>query len=106
MTGGPDTPFGSRARIAAEGARAATLGSLERQPTRVRITNRIFRGVLFGAIVVALIGLIALLVDAFIEGESRLSLSLITDSTSRIADQAGLQAGDPRLALARRPDGA
>jgi phosphate transport system permease protein len=91
MSVDPNVPFGSQGRIAAEGARAATLASLHRQPRRVRISNQIFRALLFGTIVVALIGLIALLVDAFVEGEGRLSLSLITDSTSRIADNAGFR---------------
>jgi phosphate transport system permease protein len=82
---------GSRGEVAAAGARAATLGSLDRQPTSITVRNRIFRFALYAAIGVALIGLIALLVDAFIEGEGRLSFSLITDSTSRIADQAGFR---------------
>jgi phosphate transport system permease protein len=53
--------------------------------------NRVFRAFLYGTIAIALIGLVALLVDAFVEGEARLSFSLITDSTSRIADQAGFR---------------
>jgi phosphate transport system permease protein len=80
-----------RTRIAAEGARAATLGSLYRQPRKVVAWNRAFRFFLYATIAVALIGLVALLVDAFVKGEPRLSLSLITDSTSRIADQAGFR---------------
>ena len=91
MSGGPEVPVGSRARVAAEGARAATLGALSRQPTKVVAANRAFRWFLYAAIGVALVGLIALLVDAFVEGQARLSFSLITDSTSRIADQAGFR---------------
>lgn len=91
MSGGPEAPFGSRARSAAEGARAATLGSLYRQPRRVTVANRAFRLLLYSTIAIALIGLVALLVDAFIKGEPRLSLSLITDSTSRIAENAGFR---------------
>jgi phosphate transport system permease protein len=91
MSSGSQVPFGSRARVAAEGARAATLGSLHRQPAKVVAWNRAFRVFLYGTVAVALIGLAALLVDAFVEGEARLSLSLITDSTSRIADNAGFR---------------
>jgi phosphate transport system permease protein len=91
MSGGPEVPFGSRARVAAQGAREATLGSLYRQPRRTTIANAGFRFLLYAAIGVALAGLVALLVDAFVEGQSRLSLSLITDSTSRIAENAGFR---------------
>jgi phosphate transport system permease protein len=91
MSDEPKVPYGSRARLAAESAQAATLGGLYRQPTRVRASNQIFRAFLIGTIAVALIGLIALLVDAFLEGEARLSFSLITDSTSRIAENAGFR---------------
>ena len=80
-----------RTRIAAEGARAATLGSLNRQPRKVVAANRAFRLFLYATIAIALIGLVALLVDAFVKGQPRLSLDLITDSTSRIADQAGFR---------------
>jgi phosphate transport system permease protein len=83
--------YAPRTRIAAEGARAATLGSLQRQPRRVVAWNRAFRLFLYATLAVALVGLVALLVDAFVKGEPRLSLSLITDSTSRIADQAGFR---------------
>jgi phosphate transport system permease protein len=86
-----DAPHAPRAKAAADGARAATLGSLYRQPSGVRLWNRVFRLLLLGTVAVALIGLVALLVDAFIEGEGRLSFGLITDSTSRIADNAGFR---------------
>jgi phosphate transport system permease protein len=91
MSNGSRVPFGSRARVAAEGARAATLGSLQRQPRRVVVSNRVFRVFLYGTVAIALIGLMALLVDAFVEGQGRLSFDLITDSTSRIADNAGFR---------------
>jgi phosphate transport system permease protein len=91
VSAGPEGPYAPRTRAAVEGARAATLGSLYRQPNRVVVSNGVFRVFLFGAILVALIGLVALLVDAFVEGQGRLSFSLITDSTSRIADQAGFR---------------
>ena len=91
MSRGPEVPFGSRARVAAVGAREATLGSLHRQPRRITAANAGFRVLLYAAIGIALAGLVALLVDAFVEGQSRLSLGLITDSTSRIAENAGFR---------------
>jgi phosphate transport system permease protein len=91
MSGGSEIPRTPRTRIAAEGARAATIGSLTRQPRTVVAANRAFRLFLYGALAVALIGLVALLVDAFVEGQPRLSFDLITDSTSRIAENAGFR---------------
>ena len=91
MSDGPEIPVTGSARSAAQGARAATIGSLSRQPSRVVAANRAFRLFLYGMVAVALIGLAALLIDAIIEGQPRLSFSLITDSTSRIADQAGFR---------------
>jgi phosphate transport system permease protein len=88
---GPEIPFGSRARIASEGARAATLDSLYRQPGRITAANAAFRVVLYAMVGIALAGLVALLIDAFVEGQPRLSLSLLTDSTSRIAENAGFR---------------
>ena len=67
------------------------MSSLERQPSKVVFLNRLFRLFLYATISVALIGLVALLVDAFIQGEGRLSFGLITDSTSRIAENAGFR---------------
>jgi phosphate transport system permease protein len=67
------------------------VNTLERQPSKIVFFNRVFRLFLYATIGVALIGLVALLVDAFIQGESRLSFSLITDSTSRIAENAGFR---------------
>jgi phosphate transport system permease protein len=88
---GPDPRYARHARVAVAGARAVTEAELTRQPTAVVLKNRLFRAFLIGAVGVALIGLVALLVDAFLKGEGRLSFDLITNSTSRIADQAGFK---------------
>jgi phosphate transport system permease protein len=80
-----------RVRFAVRGARGATLGALGRQPGGQVLRNRIFFGLLFAAVSVALLGLALILIDAFLEGRGRLSLSLITDSTSNDADNAGFQ---------------
>jgi phosphate transport system permease protein len=84
-------PQSGRVRFAVRGARGATLGALGRQPGGHVLRNRIFFGLLFAAVSVALLGLALILIDAFLEGRGRLSLSLITDSTSNDADNAGFQ---------------
>ena len=91
MSDGPRDPYIGRARVAAQGARAATAASLDRQPRAVVVKNGLFRAFLYAAVGVALVGLVALLVDAFVKGESRLSFSLFTDPASQIADKAGFR---------------
>jgi phosphate transport system permease protein len=80
-----------RGRFAAGGARAATLRALGRQPGGQLLRNRIFFGLLFAAVSIALLGLALILIDAFLEGRGRLSPSLITDSTSNDAENAGFE---------------
>lgn len=80
-----------RTRFAAEGARAATLGSLGRQPTSQVLRNRLFLGLLVVAVSVALFGLALILIDAFTTGWSRLSLDLVTNPTSPSAERAGFK---------------
>ena len=82
---------GGRAEVAAEGARATTLASLHRQPGSDVLRNRIFVGLLFVALSVAMVGLALILIDAFIEGKGKLSLDLVTKSTSSDPDTAGFQ---------------
>jgi phosphate transport system permease protein len=90
MRGGLE-PRTERVRLAAAGARSATLGSLDRQRGGHVLANRIFQALLLLAMSVALLGLALILIDAFLEGQGRLSLSLITNSTSTDASQAGFQ---------------
>ena len=71
-------PRTERVRLAVAGARAATHGSLTRQPGSHLIRNRVFLTLLLLAIGIALMGLALLLIDAFVEGRSRLSLNLIS----------------------------
>jgi phosphate transport system permease protein len=68
-----------------------TLAALNRQPGRELLTNRVFVGFLFAAVGVALVGLALILIDAFLEGKGKLSLDLITQSTSNDPDIAGFQ---------------
>jgi phosphate transport system permease protein len=84
-------PRSPRTRVAAEGARSATLASLNRQPGAELRKNRVFVGFLFVAVGIALVGLALILIDAFLEGKGRLSLDLITGSTSTNPDIAGFQ---------------
>jgi phosphate transport system permease protein len=84
-------PKTARVRFAAEGARAATLGALERKPGGHALRNRMFQTLLFIAVSVAMLGLALILIDAFFEGRGKLSLNLITGSNSSDASQAGFQ---------------
>jgi phosphate transport system permease protein len=63
---------------------------LRGQPRRDVIRNAIFAGLLLLAVAIALAGLTALLVQAFVRGSSALSLDLLTNPPSTInPDQAG-----------------
>lgn len=83
-------PGGSgRLRFAAEGARAATLGALGRQPGSKVLANRVFLGLLFAAVSIALLGLSLILIDAVIKGHGRLSPDLLTSPPSFDGSRAG-----------------
>ncbi|HVD40463.1 MAG TPA: phosphate ABC transporter permease PstA [Solirubrobacterales bacterium] len=64
------------------GARATTAAMLRDQPRGDVIRNAIFAGLLLLAVTIALAGLTALLVQAFVRGSSALSLDLITNPPS------------------------
>jgi len=85
--GGASAP---RNRLAVAGARSTTQAMLRGQPRRDVIRNAIFAGLLLLAVAIALAGLTALLVQAFVRGSSALSLDLLTNPPSTInPDQAG-----------------
>jgi phosphate transport system permease protein len=84
-------PRTERVRLAVAGARSATKAGLQRQERGEAVKSRIFHALLFLAISFALLGLAALLVDAFIEAEGRLSFNLITSENSAIPEQAGFK---------------
>jgi phosphate transport system permease protein len=71
-----------RNRLAVAGARATTLAMLREQPRGDVIRNTVFAGLLLLAVLIALAGLVALLVQAFAKGSSALSLNLITNPPS------------------------
>jgi phosphate transport system permease protein len=72
----------SRNRLAMAGARATTEAMLRNQPRGDVIRNAIFAGLLLLAVLIALAGLGALLIQAFARGSSALSLDLITNPPS------------------------
>ncbi len=73
-----------RNRLAVAGARATTRAMLSNQPRSDMIRNVIFAALLLLAILIALAGLIALLVQAFAKGAPALSLDLFTNGPSSI----------------------
>jgi phosphate transport system permease protein len=80
----------SRSRLAVAGARATTQAMLSGQPRGDVIRNTVFAGVLLLAVVIALAGLAALLIQAFLQGSSVLSLDLIDNPPSTaFPDKAG-----------------
>jgi phosphate transport system permease protein len=79
-----------RNRLAVAGARATTQAMLRNQPRRDVIRNAVFAGLLLLAVLIALSGLLALLIQAFAKGSSALSTDLITNPPSSISpDKAG-----------------
>jgi len=80
-----------RARLAAGGARSATLGALGRQPGSQVLRNRIFFGLIVVALSIALLGLALVLIDAILKGRNSLSLDLVTNRTSPRAERAGFK---------------
>jgi phosphate transport system permease protein len=77
-------PPTERTRFAAAGARANVAAVLGTQPRGDVLRNNLFAGLLLLAIMLALAGLAALLIQAFVEGSARLDSNLITGSPSTI----------------------
>ena len=81
-------PRTERTRLAVAGARATTQAALGRQPRGDVVRGRVFLGVLVTFVALALAGLAALIVDAVVDGSSRLDWALLTESASRIRPEA------------------
>lgn len=77
-----------RNRLAVAGARATTQAMLSNQPRGDVIRNMIFAALLMLAVLIALAGLIALLVQAFVKGAPALSPDLITEGPSSIRPES------------------
>jgi phosphate transport system permease protein len=73
-----------RARLASAGARATVAAALGAQPRRDVLFNTAFAGVLLLAVVIALAGLAALLIQAFVKGVPALSPDLFTNVPSTL----------------------
>jgi phosphate transport system permease protein len=86
-----DEPRTERTRLAVAGARATTAAVVSGQPRKHVIKNTLFSILLLIAIVVALAGLVALLVQAFVKGRPDLSLGLFTDPGSSDPTIAGFK---------------
>ena len=76
-----------RNRLAVAGARATTAAMLRDQPRGDVVRNTLFAGLLLIAVVISLAGLLALLVQAFVEGYPALSTDLLTNPPSTIAPE-------------------
>ncbi|HEX5763029.1 MAG TPA: phosphate ABC transporter permease PstA [Solirubrobacterales bacterium] len=77
-----------RARLAAAGARATVAASLSNRPRRDVVLNTAFAGLLFLAVMIALAGLAAILVQAFIRGAPALSADLFTNMPSTLRPES------------------
>jgi phosphate transport system permease protein len=77
-----------RNRLAVAGARATTQAMLSNQPRGDVIRNVIFAALLLLAILIALAGLIALLVQAFVKGAPAFSFDLFTNGPSSIRPES------------------
>jgi phosphate transport system permease protein len=77
-----------RNRLAVAGARATTQAMLSNQPRGDVIRNMLFAALLMLAILIALAGLIALLVQAFVKGAPALSPDLFTEGPSSIRPES------------------
>jgi phosphate transport system permease protein len=86
-----DEPRTERTRLAVAGARAATGAVVAGQPRKDVIKNTVFAVLLFVAILLALAGLAALLIQAFLKGRPELSLGLFTEPGSSDPTIAGFR---------------
>lgn len=77
-----------RTRLAVAGARAGVAASMKEQPRRDILLNTIFAGLLLLAILLALGGLVALLVQAFVKGAPALSVDLFTNVPSTLRPES------------------
>jgi phosphate transport system permease protein len=78
------TPSTERTRLAVAGARASVAAVVRNQPRGDVIRNAAFAGLLMIAILVALAGLAALLIQALVRGAPALSLDLFSNPPSTI----------------------
>ena len=81
-----------RVRLASAGARAVTLEQLSRQPRADVWKGNIFLALLLFAVTVALIGLVAIIVQAAVKGAPAMGLNLFTNGPSTLnPEEAGFR---------------
>jgi phosphate transport system permease protein len=81
-----------RTRLASAGARGAVTGSLNRQPGGDRAKGGIFFALLLVAVGIAMLGLVAVIVQSAIKGSPSFGLHMITDGPSTIfPEKAGFR---------------
>lgn len=86
------TPGSERTRLATAGAKAVTINALSKQPAKDRIKGNLFLAFLLLALVIALTGLAALVIQAVIEGGPRFNLELFTNPPSSLnVENAGFR---------------
>ncbi|CAN5434241.1 phosphate ABC transporter permease PstA [soil metagenome] len=78
-----------RTRLATSGARAAVEEHLGRRPGRQRAAGALFHAFLLLMISLSMVGLAALIIDAFIEGLPRIGLELFTEPTAAFPEDSG-----------------
>jgi phosphate transport system permease protein len=84
MTTSGQLPESARTRLAVAGARAATTASLRSSDRGDRLASILFLALLLLGLGTALIGLVSILIWAFIQGAPRLGLDLLTEGPSTI----------------------
>jgi phosphate transport system permease protein len=92
MASPPDLPGTERVRLATAGAHAATIDALGSQPRKDVVRGTIFFGLTMLAVTIALLGLVALIVQSAIKGGSAFGTHLITEGPSTISpEEAGFR---------------
>lgn len=81
VSGGPST---ERTRLATAGARAMTVNVVGRQPAREIVLSNLFLALLLFAIAVAMLGIVAIIVQAIINGAPAFSTKLFTNGPSTV----------------------
>jgi phosphate transport system permease protein len=85
-------PTSERTRLATAGAHAAVVGALTSQPRGEKWRGRLFFTVLLFAVGIALLGLVAVIVQSAIKGSSAFGTHLFTEGPSRLnPEEAGFR---------------
>jgi phosphate transport system permease protein len=88
----PEGPMAERTRLATAGAHAAVVGRLGKQPRGDVWLGRVFFTILLIAVGLALLGLVALIVQSMIKGSPAFSTDLFTEGPSRVnPEEAGFR---------------